>query len=355
MRCLINVLFFALVASTSAAQTPSATPVVKNGVGPVLFLRYSPDGRELVRICQFGPVELFDTTSYDRARTFSVGMRMVAYSPDGTLIATAEGTDGARVWDSSIPGKRMADSPYAGTRYLLDTPLHVLQAPSTDAKQRVFRAEFADDGKHLITTHASGHVKVWNTTSWAVTSDLALTDAEVRAAAFIPDGKTLVIGDINGVRHEWTTERRPEVTIRTPGAITEIAFAPNGNRSFTTHQVASGGEVVIWDADRRIIATKTGYAAAAFSKDGRFLALGGTHIELLDPNSLTQIRMIELEEMSLRESHPLLAKVPNTKFPNAETCVPISITALAFAPDGRTLAAGCIDGTVRLIDLNKSW
>ena len=72
-------------------KTPSPPAVVKDGTGAVLFLRFSPDGRELARICQFGPVALLDTAGYHRARTFSVGMRMVAYSPDGTKIATAEG------------------------------------------------------------------------------------------------------------------------------------------------------------------------------------------------------------------------------------------------------------------------
>jgi hypothetical protein len=62
-----------------------------------VFLRFSPDGRELARIPMFGPVRLSDTASYKKIRTFKVGMRMVAYSPDGTKLATAEGTDGARV------------------------------------------------------------------------------------------------------------------------------------------------------------------------------------------------------------------------------------------------------------------
>jgi hypothetical protein len=31
---------------------------------------------ELARICRFGPVELFDTKNFHRARTFAIGMRM---------------------------------------------------------------------------------------------------------------------------------------------------------------------------------------------------------------------------------------------------------------------------------------
>src|SRR5882724_4775083 len=95
-----------LIAAAAAwAEEPAPPTMIKNGMGPVISLRFSPDGRELARICQFGPVELFDLTDVSRRRTFSVGMRAVAYSPDGSWIATAEGTDGARIWDASSSGK----------------------------------------------------------------------------------------------------------------------------------------------------------------------------------------------------------------------------------------------------------
>jgi hypothetical protein len=51
--------------------------------------------------------------------------------------------------------------------------------------------------------------------------------------------------------------------------------------------------------------------------------------------------------MTLREA--------NRRFesqPGADTKIPISITALAFSPDGRTLAAGLVEGTVRLVKIN---
>ena len=109
-------------------KTPSPPAVVKDGTGAVLFLRFSPDGRELARICQFGPVALLDTAGYHRARTFSVGMRMVAYSPDGTKIATAEGTDGARVWDAVVKGRLIPQSVMEEV-YMLDAPLRVSRLP----------------------------------------------------------------------------------------------------------------------------------------------------------------------------------------------------------------------------------
>jgi WD40 repeat protein len=344
----------ALVVSVSVgfAQTPAAVAVIKNGLGPVTFLRFSTDGRELVRICEAGMAELFDTARYKRARTFDATMRTVAYSPDGTLIATAEGTGGARIWDSTVPGEPMPFLPpfVAADRYLLATPLKVLQAPSREATEGVSWVEFSPDGKILITAHGNGQVKVWNTGSWTVDTEAALTDVEVSVAAFHPGGRTVFFGDLNGVLHEWSLERKAETsTTRTVGSVVGIAFSADGKTLVTTHRLASGRAVTVWDAVARIPEVKNGFSSAAFSRDGKVLAVGGNRIELLDPLSRKQIRVIALRELSLGESNPQQFGM----LPNANRKVPVSVGALASSPDGHTLAAGLQEGTVRLVDLNR--
>jgi WD40 repeat protein len=343
--------FLAVLVSGCLTQTPHPAAVIRDGTGAVLFLRFSPDGGELARICQFGPVMLFDANGYRKARTFSVGMRMVAYSPDGTRIATAEGTDGARVWSAASGGQPMPKS-IVDELSLLDAPLRVLQAPSQDPKQRVFWAEFSPDGKRLITTHANGHVKVWNTSSWAIEEEISLTAAEVRAAAFAPDGKTIVIGDTNGMLHQWSLATKTELqNLRTPdgaGAVTGVVFSPDAKTLVTTHQSPSASSVMLWNTTGWIAQIESGFASAAFSKDGKLLALGGRRIKLIDPSTWKQIRTIELPEMTLGESGRRFENQPN-----ANTRIPISIGALAFSPDGRTLAVGSIDTTVRLVEMTQ--
>src|SRR5208283_4648094 len=128
---------------STSAQMVGAIPIVQGNGASVLFLRFSPDSDELARVTQFFPVMLFDANGYRKARTFPVGMRMVAYSPDGTKIATAEGRDGARVWDAAATGKPLPN-PGADEIRMLDTPLAVLQTP--DPAQTLFWAEFSPDG-----------------------------------------------------------------------------------------------------------------------------------------------------------------------------------------------------------------
>jgi WD40 repeat protein len=343
------VAFLAAFVLGASAQTPPAMVVIKGSGGPVVFLRFSPKGGELARISQFGPVALFGTSDYHKARTFAIGMRMVAYSADGTRIATAEGTDGARIWDASAPGTALPHSVQtmslsADDVFMLDTPLQVLQTPSRDSTQRIFWSEFSPDGKRLITTHANGHVKIWNTDSWVVDEEPVVTDGEVHAAAFSPDGKTVMIGDTNGALHLWSLADQKEIkTVRTPAGVTGITFSPDGQMLVTTHQSAS---TMIWNTQTWIAQVENGYSSAAYSPDGKTLALGGSHIRLIDSISRKQIREIELPTMTMTEISEQFRNMPN-----ANTKVGILIGALAFAPNGFVLAAGCMDGTVRVLNL----
>jgi WD40 repeat protein len=353
------VLAVALLATGAAsADAPKAPTLIGNGMGQVTFLRYSPNGKELARICQFGSVELFATERYDRMRTFEIGMRMVAFNPDGSQIATAEGTDGARVWDASLPGKKFPspEPPEAGVTevYVLEKPLRVLEVPSSAGTnsletradlKRVLRAEFSPDGKRLLTAQASGHVKVWRTDTWVTEAELTATDGGLSAAAFAPDGKTVIVGGADGVLHEWSLEQKKEVkTVRAPGAVTEIAFAPDGSTMATVHQTETGSSVLFWDKARQLVETKAGWSSVGISKDGKTMAIGGTRVEFIDPASRKTLRAVELPAITMAESNPAFAKEPG-----ADTKIPISVVALAFSPDGTTLAAGCQDGSIRLV------
>lgn len=142
---LVSALLIAFVIG-ALAQTPSAPVAIRGGVGPVLFLRFSPNGGELAVISGWGPVALFETSSYRRARTFITErafcaaancIGVVAYSPDGTRMATAEGTNGARVWNAVDRGEPIPTKGWilaVSELYALKTPVRVLQEPSGDIR-----------------------------------------------------------------------------------------------------------------------------------------------------------------------------------------------------------------------------
>jgi WD40 repeat protein len=102
-------------------------------------------------------------------------------------------------------------------------------------------------------------------------------------------------------------------------------FAPDGKSLVTIHASESGSSAVIWDTARWTTQVKPGFGSAAFSKDGKVLALGESNIELIDTASWKPIRTIKLP----------------------------GLFALAYSPDGRTLAVGGVDGTVRLVRVDQ--
>jgi WD40 repeat protein len=233
----------------------------------------------------------------------------------------------------------------------LDIPLRVLQAPSRDRTLEVEWTEFSPDGKLLITTHANGHVKVWNTRSWTVEGEFIVTNSHLSAAAFAPDGKTIMIGDANGVLHHWSLTTKAEIrtlhTFRGVGSLLNVAFSPDGKTLAATY-LSTTSSAMIWNTTDWTVETESRYAAAAFSQDGKLLALGGPHIKLIEPDSRKQIRDIELPEMTWGEVSRDFEKEPNAK--EKIGCV---VFALAFSPDGHTLAAGCTEGTIRLVKIGS--
>ena len=388
-----------LFAFGAYAQTPSAPAVIKDECRMVLSLEFSPNGGELARLCFGYEVVLLDTTSYRRARTFlseteyTPTLRELAYSPDGTIIATVLGSS-AEVWNAADPGKLLPEEKSISDMYVLyalDTPLKVLEVHhrSGDDKLNVSSLRFSPDGKFLITTHksghmkvwntsswtiereliadgygirfspdgkllitmhANGHVKVWNTSSWTVEGELIVADSDLLGATFAPDSKTIIIGDKNGVLHDWSLATKAEIrTLRTPegvGSISNVAFSPDGKTMVASCESKQNQRtVMIWNTTDWTAEAESGYNSAAFSKDGKLLALGGrSDIKLIDPDSREQIRDIELPEMRRGD---VLNKDEDD--PDANEKIPCFVSTVAFSPDGNTLAAGCLEGTVRLV------
>jgi WD40 repeat protein len=392
-----------LFASGAYAQTPSAPAVIKDECRMVLSLGFSPNGGELARFCFGYEVVLLDTTNYRRARTFlsetehTPKLRNFEYSPDGTIIATVLG-DSAEVWNAADPGKPVLKEKSISDMYVLyalDTPLKVLEVHhrSVDAKLNVSSLRFSPDGKLLITAHgnghmkvwntsswtiereliadpdqgldgirfspdgkllitmhANGHAKVWNTSSWTVEGELIVADSHLLGAGFAPDSKTIIIGDKNGVLHDWSLVTKAEIrTLRTfegVGSISNVAFSPDGKTMVVSYESKQNQRtVMIWNTTDWTAGAERGYISAAFSKDGKLLALGGrSDIKLIDPDSRKLIRDIELPEMTRGEvGHS------DKDAPEAEETIPCFVMTLAFSPDGDTLAAGCLEGTVRLL------
>ncbi len=167
---------------------------------------------------------------------------------------------------------------------------------------------FSPDSKVLV-TEAKGRVNIWNTSSWTEEGELPVSEGRLTAAAFTPDSKTVMVADEQGVLHQWNLASKTEMrTLRTyeksprnDFSVAGLAFSRDGETLMATTLMAAK-PVILWNTTEWIPETETAYNSATFSKDGKWLALGGRDcIQLMEPVSRKKIREIELPELTRGE------------------------------------------------------
>lgn len=354
--------FLAALLGIAWALTSTVRVIIKtqHSCPLVASLQFSSGGHELVRICMFGPVAMFDTTNYRRARTFLSEIEHtpelidLAYSPDGTMIATARGPGGAAIWNTRDPGKPAgaeAES-FLGVDELfaLDNPIRSVVGPGVGGS--VDAVGFSPDGKILLTAHSDGRVKIWNTSSWRTEGTLAVTDGPLSQVIVESDSRHVFVGCQNSV-HEWDLKTKTEIRslpVLEGIGIHNLQLSPDGKTlvAILLGKTLVDGSAIVWNTKDWRTHKEIGCNSAAFSADGRLLAFGGRgRIKLVEPDSGKEIRDIPLPEISMAELLPNYAKRPD-----ADKKVPSSATAVAFSPDGKKIAAGIAGGTVLLVNAN---
>ncbi|UGQ09077.1 PQQ-binding-like beta-propeller repeat protein [Yinghuangia sp. ASG 101] len=301
-------------------QRNGILPVSPGGVKGVAF---SPDGNLLATAGEDGTLRLWNPNTRQPASaplTAATGgsVNGVAFSPNGSLLATA-GEDGTlRLWN---PNTRQPTS-----HQILAAPVGSVEGVA-----------FSPDGNLLATTNNDGTVKLWNPhTGQPATAPLPATPgSSVNAIAFSPDGNLLATAGGDGTVKLWnphTGQPASHQILATPGSsVNAMAFSPNGNLLATTGE---DGTVKLWNPHTgQPVGTPLPAApggsvkAMAFSPNGNLLATTNGIVRLWNPNT----------------GQPASHQIPHDW--NAG-----GVDGVAFSPDGNLLATANYDGTVRLWD-----
>jgi WD40 repeat protein len=201
-------------------------PVAVQGVRSVAF---SPDGR-LLAVGRFvkTPLTIRDTASGKVVHELPNDWLTtgVAFSPEGRLLASANQDGSVRLWD--VPtGQEMACSPW----------WH--RGPATSVA-------FSPDGRRLASGSLDRTWKVWDTTTGEPLRAWGDPTGGVQSVAFSPDGQRLAWGSTDGTVKVCDLASLASDALRGhTGGVNSVAFSPDGR------QIASAsadGTVMVWEA-----------------------------------------------------------------------------------------------------------
>lgn len=278
------------------------------------------------------------------------GIRALAISPSGTLVATAGRDRRARLWraDTGAPvGPPMLHSDEVDfVEFSSDG--ETLLTRSVDGGARLWNAangglagELSEPGRidelhvspvadRLATYDADQGVRLWNFGATDLIGALPESQ-EARGIAFSPDGVQLAISVGQSVLFWNTADGAPLGTeLKLPSPADRLAFSPDGERmAVATDDRAVG----VWDVSTGTLMSASlqhdePVTAVSFSPDGRWIATASRSVVRIwnGGADVVSARILQLPER---------------------------VACIAFSPDGRELLSACRNGLLQQWDADS--
>lgn len=208
---------------------------------------------------------------------------------------------------------------------------------------------FSRDGRTLATGGEQGKVRLWDVATRKVRTTLIEKDwagkpLRVLNVVFSADGKTLATRTYSHVVGVWDVAGRREIR-RIEEHAYSIALSPDGKRITLGSSVGAG----LWDVNSRSEDPRAHFTQevrvtdVAFSPDGKTLASVG---DASDNRSSPNNEPAKLWDLTRIDPEPYGQGDPRRNLALEDVTY-----AVAFSPDGKTLATGGPGGDVRLWDV----
>ncbi|MFH8348191.1 hypothetical protein [Streptomyces sp. NPDC018045] len=235
--------------------------------GRVMSLSFSHDGRTLASGSTGKAVRLWDVASRRPVADLTGhtgNVSAVAFSPDGKVLASAGDDRTVRLWDART-----------------HRPLAVL----TGHLQQVLALAFSRDGRTLASGGGDRTVRLWDVAGRRETGQLAGTADRITALAWSPDRRTLAVSSYDGIVRLWDVEARrarEKFTARAESA-SALSWARDGS-ALAAPSDDDTGTVRLWrvagQGPERLGGRQSAITAVAVSPDGRIIAAAGSELTL---------------------------------------------------------------------------
>ncbi len=288
-------------------------------VGAVLF---SPDGSRLVSGSAYpdNTARLWDAATGRLLLPVLAGHKNViwsfAFSRDGRRVATASADQTARLWDS-------------GTGQLLT----VLSGHTN----RVSHVLFSPDGTRVVTASDDATLRLWNAQTGELIGVLRGHGdgfPPLCPPVFTPDGSRLVSGSTDGTVRIWDMSlvERNGILRGHERYVYDVAFSPNGE------QVASAA----WDGTARLWDATTGQQTGLLKHETGIVTSVAYCRNRRQVATLERERGVTLWDVaSQKPAHDWRINGGDWQ----------GDARASFNPAGTLLAAGCLEGPIRLWDV----
>ena len=244
------------------------------------------------------------------------------FSDDGKLVATSSDDGAISVWEAAS-GKRLFQ-------------LHGHRDAS-------FSVDFDPTGQTLLTASADKTARTWDLGSGESEDILRGHDGWVNASAFSSDGKIVTAGS-DGVARVWVEDEGPWRNLPLEegyhsGALSDVAFSPNGELIVTTG--SEDWSAYVWKASGEFV----GSLADPWNQE--WVHEGGVTSGAFDPQG----------QLIVTAGYDNIARVwrtPTESEPISGTPVAVleghhdRVTEAAFSSDGKRIVTASLDGTARV-------